>query len=149
MSTSTPIGFDIAGLVRALEERDVTAQLELYADDAEVTLMDKDHPPARPHVLSGKDEIRAWVEDICSRDMTHRVERQVAGPDGAAFTEACRYPDETRVLRVTLLELKGGLIKRQTGVQAWDESSSSLQVAQRGGLLGPGTRGPTVGLRTR
>lgn len=71
--------------------------------------------------LRGRKAIAAHLSDICARDMTHRVERVVAGDDGAAFTEACAYPDGTRVQCAAVLDLVGGRIVRQVGVQAWDE----------------------------
>jgi ketosteroid isomerase-like protein len=120
MSTSTTPMFDFAELKRALEERDATAQLALYADEAEVTLVDRINTPGSPRVLRGREEIRGWIEDICERDMTHRVEMQVASAGGAAFTEACRYPDGTNVLCAAVLELRDGRIAREVGVQAWD-----------------------------
>jgi ketosteroid isomerase-like protein len=120
MSTSTTPMFDFAELKRALEERDATAQLALYADDAEVTLVDRINTPRSPRVLHGREEIRAWIEDISGRDITHRVEMHVVGNDGAAFTEACRYPDGTNVLCAAVLELCDGRIAREVGVQAWD-----------------------------
>jgi ketosteroid isomerase-like protein len=120
MSTSTTQTFDFTELKRALEERDATAQLALYADDARVTLVDRINTPGSPRVLHGRAEIRGWIEDICERDMTHHVEMQVVGHGGAAFTEACRYPDGTNVLCVAVLELREGLIAREVGVQAWD-----------------------------
>lgn len=120
MSTSTTQTFDFSELKRALEERDATAQLALYADDAEVRLVDRVNTPGTPRVLRGREEIRGWIEDICERDMTHRVEMQVVGDGGAAFTEACRYPDGTNVLCAAVLELRDGRIARELGVQAWD-----------------------------
>lgn len=121
MSTSITPSFDCAEFKRALEERDATGQLALYADDAEVALVDRINTPGSPRVLRGREEIRSWIEDICDRDMTHHVDMQVAGDGGAAFTEACRYPDGTNVLCVAVLELHNGLIAREVGVQAWDE----------------------------
>jgi hypothetical protein len=53
--------------------------------------------------------------------MTHRLEQLVLGDGSAAFTEACQYPDGTRVLCAALLELRDGKIARKVGVQAWDE----------------------------
>jgi hypothetical protein len=53
--------------------------------------------------------------------MTHAVQHSVSDDTGAAFTEACRYPDGTNVLCATVLECSGGLIQHQTIVQAWDE----------------------------
>lgn len=121
MSTSTTPTFAFTELKRALEERNAGAQLALYADDAEVTLVDRINMPVSPRVLRGREEIRGWLEDICGREMTHRVEMQVLGDGGAAFTEACRYPDGTNVLCVAVLELRDGLIAREVGIQAWDE----------------------------
>ena len=40
--------------------------------------------------------------------------------DTAAFAQACRYPDGTRVLCLAMLDLRDGLIVRQTAVQEWD-----------------------------
>jgi hypothetical protein len=119
MSTTT--AFDLDTFKRAIEERDATTQLAMYAENAEVTLADRITQPGSPRVLHGRDEIRAWIDDVCSRDMTHRVHQTVRDHGGAAFSEACRYPDGTNVLCATILETKGGLITRQVGVQAWDE----------------------------
>jgi ketosteroid isomerase-like protein len=121
MSTSTTSTFDFAEFKRALEERDAAAQAAAYADDAEVTLVDRINTPGLPRVLHGRDEIRTWLEDVCERDMTHRVDMQVSGEGGAAFTEACRYPDGTNVLCVAVMELRADKISRLVGVQAWDE----------------------------
>ena len=125
MSTTTAATFDLGEFKRALKERDSTAQLALYAPDADVTLIDRINTPSSPRVLRGHDEIRTWIEDICERDMTHRVDMQVLAERGAGFTEACRYPDGTNVLAATVLELTGGRIVRQIVVQAWDEPQST------------------------
>ena len=121
MSTTTTPIFDFGELKRALEERDSTAQLALYAPNAEVTLVDRINTPGSPRVLRGHEEIRTWIEDICERDMSHRVDMQVLGDSGAAFTENCRYPDGATVLCAAVLELRHGQITCQVGVQAWDE----------------------------
>lgn len=119
MSTSTR--FDLDTFKRAIEERDGSTQLAMYADDAEVTLADRVAQPGSPRVLHAKGEIQAWIEDMCGRDMTHRVQHTVRDESGAAFSEACRYPDGTNVLCATVLETADGLITRQIGVSAWDE----------------------------
>jgi hypothetical protein len=120
MST-TAAAFDLAALGRAIEQRDAAGQIALYAPDAEVRLVDKIAMPGSPRVLRGREEIAAWIEDVCARDMTHRVEQPVVGPDRAAFVESCRYADGTNVLCVAVLEVADGRIVRQTAVQAWDE----------------------------
>ncbi len=121
MSTDTTTQFTLATFVRALEQRDVETQLAAFADDAEVTLADRITQPGSPRVLHGKGEIRAWIEDVCSRDMTHHVTSSLATADGAAFIESCRYAEGGNVLCAAVLELHEGRIARLTGVQAWDE----------------------------
>ena len=54
-TTITPL--DTAALVTAIEQRDATALSALYGPDATITIVDRDHPPAAPWVLSGRDEI--------------------------------------------------------------------------------------------
>jgi len=120
MSTATT--FDLTTFTRAIEERDASTQLAMYADDASVTLADRNAQPGSPRVLHTKGEIATWVEDVCARDMTHKVGHTVSDETGVAFTEACRYPDGTNVLCATVLEIEDGLIVRQVGVQAWDEA---------------------------
>jgi ketosteroid isomerase-like protein len=121
MSTPTAAAFDLAALGRAIEQRDAAGQLALYAPDAEVRLVDKIATPGSPRILRGRDEIAAWIEDVCARDMTHRIEQPVVGDGRAAFVENCHYADGTNVLCVAVLELADGRIVRQTAVQAWDE----------------------------
>jgi ketosteroid isomerase-like protein len=120
--STQPTQIDFAALKRAVEERDAEAQLALYADDAEVRLVDRVNTPRSPRVLRGREEIRDWLEDICARDMTHVVQTPVLGEDALAFIEVCRYPDGTNVLCVTVAELSDRRIVRQVAIQAWDEA---------------------------
>jgi hypothetical protein len=119
---TTATGFDVEALRRGIEERDAETLRALYAQDAELTVVDRLNPPSRPRVLRGRTAIGEYLDDTCGRDMTHRLERVVVGAGVAAFTEACRYPDGTRVLCLAMLDLRDGLIARQTAVQEWDES---------------------------
>jgi hypothetical protein len=121
MSTQTTTRFDLAQLSRAIEERDASTQLAMYAPQATVTIADRITQPGSPRVLHNHGEIATWIQDTCARDMTHAVQHAVQDEDGAAFINACRYPDGTNVLCATVLELADGLIARQTVVQAWDE----------------------------
>jgi ketosteroid isomerase-like protein len=122
MTTETTSGFDLGALRQAVESRDAAAQAAMFADDAEVVFVDRDHGPSEPQRFRGRDEIRAMLEDTCSRDMTHQVEHAIASGDEAAFTVACQYADGTRVLCAATLELRDGQIARQIGVQAWDQA---------------------------
>jgi hypothetical protein len=121
MSTTRQQQLDLGAMRRAIESRDAAGQVALYADDAEVVTIDKQHPPSNPLRVQGIDAIRAMIEEVCARDMTHKVTQAIAAPDGAAFALECRYPDGTHVFCATLLETRGGQIVRQQGAQAWDE----------------------------
>jgi hypothetical protein len=121
MTTSTNT-FDIARFGRAVEARDASTQVEVYAPDATVTIADPSARPSSPRILRGRDEIAAWIQDTCSRDMTHSVTHGVQDDHGAAYVVACAYQDGTRVLCSTAVDLEEGLITKQTVVQVWDES---------------------------
>jgi hypothetical protein len=112
---------DFEALRRADEQNDVELLASFYADDAEACLISKDNPPSSPFELRGKEAISEYLRDVCGREMKHRIEREIVGEDRIAFNEACEYPDGTRVLAATTLEVKDGKISRQVTVEAWDE----------------------------
>jgi ketosteroid isomerase-like protein len=112
---------DFEVLRRAEEQRDLDAMLELYADDAEVRIVDRSTPPSSPHVLRGKGEIAEYLRDVFGREMSHNIENEVVGEDRVAFNVACEYPDGTRVLAAQNLDVRDGKIVRQVDVVAWDE----------------------------
>ena len=120
MGTTT--SFDLDRFARAAEERDASTQLSMYGPDATVTIVDKLSPPGSPRRLHGRQDIETWLEDMYSRDMTHAVRHAVVDDGGAAFTEACRYPDGTNVLCATVITLDSEQISDQTVVQVWDEA---------------------------
>jgi hypothetical protein len=119
MSTITT--FDLDRFARAAEERDAATQLSMYGSEATVTIVDMITQPGSPRVLRTPAEIKDWLEDTCRRDMTHLVRHRVTDDGGAAYTQACRYPDGTNVLCATVITLDGGQISDQTVVQVWDE----------------------------
>src|SRR5690348_5339297 len=120
MSTTTI--FDLDRFTRAAEERDAATQLSMYGDEAVVTINNKISQPGAPRVLRGREEIKAWLEDVYGREMTHSVKHRVLDDTGAAYTQACRYSDGTNVLCATVIELDGGLISGQTVLETWDEA---------------------------
>jgi hypothetical protein len=120
MSTITT--FDLDRFTRAAEERDASTQLSMYGNDAVVTIADKISQPGSPRVLRTREEIQDWLEDMYARDMTHSVKHRVRDATGAAYTQACRYPDGTNVLCATVIEVDGGVISGQTVIQVWDEA---------------------------
>jgi ketosteroid isomerase-like protein len=122
MNATSETGTTLIETLRgAVAASNVAALIELYAEDAHVRVVDRNHPPSSPLDFHGKDAITTYLHDIYSRDMTHRIDQEVVGEDRLAFAEACQYADGTRVLCMAHLELRDGKIIRQVGVQAWDE----------------------------
>jgi hypothetical protein len=119
--TSTSQSFDAEALRRSIEERDAATLLSLYAEDAELHVVDSRDQPSHPKIIRGRAAIGEYYADVCGRDMTHKIERLVVGETGAAFVQACQYPSGARVMCAAVLDLSGGLITRLSGVQAWDE----------------------------
>ena len=107
-------------LKTAIEGRDAAGLRSLYADDAVMRIIDRDNPPSRPRELKGRAAIGAFYNDVCSRAMTHTVEAGVCDGRRLAFTQACAYPDGTRVFCSAMIEIADGKIARQTNLQAWD-----------------------------
>jgi ketosteroid isomerase-like protein len=112
---------DFEDLRRAQEQRDLDAMLDLYAEDAEIHIVNRNTPPSSPYVLRGKEAIAEYLRDVFGRDMSHSIENEVVGEDRLAFNVACEYPDGTRVLASENLEVRDGKVVRQVEVVAWDE----------------------------
>ena len=110
-----------SAIKQAIEHRDGRMLASFYADDAVVRVIDRNNPPSKPRDIKGRAAIDMFWGDICSRAMTHKVETIIADGERLAFTQACSYPDGAQVYCLSVLELRDGLIVRQTAVQAWDE----------------------------
>jgi hypothetical protein len=110
---------------QALRDRDAAALAAFYRDDAELTHIDRRHPPANPAFLRGREAIRAYLADVLARDVEHRIERIVDTDDALAYSLLCTYPDGLRVRYHGMAELRDGLLHRETGVSAWDETPTA------------------------
>ncbi|QHC32856.1 MULTISPECIES: nuclear transport factor 2 family protein [unclassified Streptomyces] len=121
MGTATGSAFDVGTLRRGIEGNTGNTLLSLYADDAEIRIVDRDTQPSRPRILHGRGEIAEMLDDVYRRDMIHKLDRCVVQGDHAAFTESCQYGDGTRVLAESMITLRDGKIAEQILIQAWDE----------------------------
>jgi len=108
-------------LRRAIEQSDFDSLMTFYAENAELYSVNRNTPPSSPEVLRGKEAIGERLEDVCGREMTHRVKDEVVGQERIAFNEACEYPDGIKVLAAQTLEVRDGKIVRQVNVETWDE----------------------------
>lgn len=123
MTTATEPPFEFRRLKQGLERSIPQDIVGLYAEDAELLIVDRDRPPSAPMRISGREAIGDFWRDVCGREMTHAVTREVVGPDRAAFVEECVYPDGCHVMSSMTLDLEGGRIRRHLVVQAWDDMS--------------------------
>ncbi|WP_338894520.1 nuclear transport factor 2 family protein [Streptomyces sp. TG1A-60] len=121
MGTTASPAFDTEALRRGTEQADATTLLSLYAEDAEMRVVDRNTQPSHPKVMHGRSEISAMLEDLYSRDLTHKVEQCVIQGDQVSLTESCEYPDGARVLASSMISLRDGKIVDHTLIQAWDE----------------------------
>ncbi|MEA2246225.1 MAG: hypothetical protein QOH46_754 [Solirubrobacteraceae bacterium] len=122
-TTTTTSTFDAAALRRAFESKDPEQLLGLYADDATVEVVDQRNTPSSPQRHDGREAIRAHIEDLLAREMTHKVETVAVGADAVGYSVRCAYPDGTRVVCAATAQLRDGKIVRELGVQAWDGGS--------------------------
>lgn len=109
-----------AHIKQAIETRDGGTLASFYADDAVMRIVDEENPPSHPREIRGRPAITAFWDDMCGRTMTHKVDTLVAEGDRIAFTQACAYPNGSKVLCSGVVNLKDGRIAEQTMVQAWD-----------------------------
>lgn len=117
---STQIRFDLAGLQRAIEECDARYRLALYADNAEVHLVDY-NPDRSPHILQGKAAIASWLQERYASNMSHHVVDPVLIGDHVALTEQCRSADGASVIYACDAEVCAGQITRETVRLAWED----------------------------
>ena len=117
---ANPKSITVTDLKRAIETRNGRALASFYSNDAVLRVIDRDNPPSKPNSIKGKKAISAYFNDVCGRDMTHKLVSGIADKKRIAFTQNCTYPDGTKVFCSAMIELKGGKIARQTVVQAWD-----------------------------
>jgi ketosteroid isomerase-like protein len=120
MSTTITHTFDAAALRAAIEGRDAAALADLYTDDCVVEIADQTNTPSNPKRVVGKAALRAVLDDVYGRDMTHEVGAVAVASDAIGYTIRCEYADGTKVLCAGVAELRDGKIARETGVQAWD-----------------------------
>jgi hypothetical protein len=130
-------GLDFEALRLGIERCDPDLVLGFYAEDARLSIVNAGAPQAPPFELRGKAEIAKHLRTVFGQEASHRVEREevVGEEDGVRFREVCEYPDGSRVVVETTLEMRGGKIVRQMDVVARNPP------ADREEDIGPGAKG--------
>jgi SnoaL-like domain len=94
--------------------------LDLYADDVELTQIDRDNPPSSPRTRHGKEMFRGMVEHCAAAGVRATVDNAVAGEERAAATITCEFPGGRKVIANAILELEQGRIVRELDVLSGD-----------------------------
>jgi hypothetical protein len=115
-------GLDFEALRVGIEHCDLDVILSFYADDAQLSIVNAKAQRSIPFKLHGKAEIAKHLRVAFGPETSHRVEwEEVVGEeDGVRFQEACEYPDGSRVVVETTLEVRGGKIFGQVDVVVKD-----------------------------
>jgi hypothetical protein len=108
-------------LKRAIIGRDAELAASVYAEDAELVIVNRNYPPSQPLILRGSSAALALWRDICAKEMTHSITATVIGEDSFAIRESCAYAEGGRVVGHVIAELRDGRIFRHFSVDCWDE----------------------------
>ena len=128
-------GLDFEALRYAIERCDLDLLLSFYAEDAELSIVNAATPQNSPFELCGKAEISKHLEVVFGQEASHRVEGEVVGKDRVRFREACEYPDGSRIMVETTLEVHDGKIVRQADVVAKNAPLDREEEISRGAPL--------------
>jgi len=132
---STRVSFDLAGLRRAIESGDALYRTALYADRAELRIVDSEQPANPPRVLRGRSAIAGWIDRMYGSDGTHRVLESAAEGEQIRLVEERQTADGLRVVYAIAAEVDRGQIVRETAVLSEHRSPSDRASAVTG--VGP------------
>ena len=110
-------GFDFGALRLAIEGKDPDRLLGFYAEDAELRIVNAALPDGPAFELKGRSQIERYLRAVCDQEMTCLVEDEVSseavsGGGRISFGQRCTYPDGTRVVVKTTLEIvEGGIVR--------------------------------------
>ncbi|MGH3145067.1 MAG: nuclear transport factor 2 family protein [Rubrobacter sp.] len=107
---------DFEALRDAVERRDPDLLLGFYAEDAGLRVVNAGFADGPAFELHGRAEIERYLRVVFDRRTPGRVRGESVGEEVIAFEEVCEYPDGTRVVVRTTLELRDGRISRQLDV---------------------------------
>lgn len=121
MAVSATTSLDLEALRRGFEQWEIEGLLALYADDVELTQIDRDNPPSQPLVRHGKEIYRGMFEACAAAGVKATVENAIAGPDRASATVTCVFPGGRTVVGNSAMEIREGRIVRELLVTVGDQ----------------------------
>jgi hypothetical protein len=139
---SSRVSFDLAGLRRAIESGDALYRTALYADRAELRIVDSEQPADPPRVLKGRSAIAGWIGRMYGPDNTHRVLESAADGEQIRLVEERQTADGLRVVYAIAAEVDRGQIVRETAVLSEHRTPSDRASAVTG--VGPDDLGVMI-----
>ena len=121
-------GLNFEALRLAIEQCDSDLVLGFYTEDAHLSIANAGSPQSSPFELRGKAEIAKHLRAVFAQETSRRVEGEVIGEERVTFREACAYPDGSRVMVETKLEVHGGKIVRQVEVVSKDTGLTPIEL---------------------
>ena len=112
--------FDFTGFKRAFVGQDVLAWVGYFAEDAQWIEYKHSHPPRSPRVMTGREEIRRFLNGVKASGVTLSVEDEIVGENRSAFRVWCTLDDGRRIVEHVIIDHSHGQITRQVDVEAWD-----------------------------
>src|SRR3954464_7223340 len=70
---TTQTSFDLSGLIHSIESYNSGYQIALYAEHAQVQIIDRDQSEQAPRIVSGRPAIAQWIEDMAAPDIVHHI----------------------------------------------------------------------------
>ena len=90
--------FDMKGFTRAVEAADWLRQLDHYAEDAQLEIVEAGPRPTPLGVVRGRAAITQCLRALSSRAVSFRLWDTSTDPGTLAYTQECRYSDGSRLV---------------------------------------------------
>ena len=107
---TTQTSFDLSGLVQSIESSNWRYQVVLYAEHAQVQIIDRDHPEQAPRILTGRPAIARWIEDMVAPDIVHQIVEAKADRCSVNFVHEMHSPHGTTIVHRCTGEIFTGQI---------------------------------------
>lgn len=122
----------LAEIRRALENADIEALADLYAEDAVLEEVSSLNPPSHPCVVKGREEILKRLKKDLLRDpvsgwerhvKSSRIVDEVETDEVLAFVEVRTFEAGDQMIAQHIIHKKGGRIEHDRVLVAWDAAA--------------------------
>ena len=108
---TTQTSFDLSGLIQSVESNS-GYQVALYAEHAEVQIIDRDHPGQAARIVRGRPGIARWIEAMVAPDIVHHIVEAKADRCSLGFVHEMHRADGTTLVHRITGEIFTGQITR-------------------------------------